>query len=122
MAEDENFCDEIQKMFPKVIFVIEPIVKLEFLRGAYTKEHYGKKIKILEFERFHDMVEHQEMFFRFNSLAYHIGLILAHEGHTSVPLGDLFIMARLAMYPKMLYLQKIRILVHYYLIENLLYR
>lgn len=101
MVEDADFCDELQQLFPKGTFIIDPIVRLELLRGAYTKEHYSKKINILQYERFHDIVEHQEMFIKSNYFAYRIGLILAHEGYPSVPLGDLFIMARLAAFPKM---------------------
>lgn len=79
-------------------FLIDPIIKIEFLRGAYADKIYEDKKAFLEYESFFQMAEHQEIFLKVKENTLFISRIHAHRGNKAVPLGDLLITARLMLY------------------------
>lgn len=93
-----DYFTEFLKMFSENSILIDPIIKLEFLRGAYQENTYKEKKTFLEYENFFDMVDHQEIYKNVYSTAFNIARIYSHHGKPEVPLGDILITARLAVY------------------------
>lgn len=83
---------------------IDPIVKLEFLRGAYQEKTYKEKTSFLKIERFSSMVDHQDIYKNVYETAFNIARIYSHHGKTNVPLGDILITARLEVGKSFLFL------------------
>ena len=95
-SSDKDFFKSFLDIFKNNYILIDPIVKLEFLRGAFREETYKEKSKFLEFEKFNMMVDHQEIYKNIYEKAFDIARIYSHNGNSGIPLGDIFIIARLA--------------------------
>ena len=83
---------------------IDPIVKLEFLRGAYQEKTYKEKTNFLKIEKFSTLVDHQDIYKKVYITAFNIARIYSHHGKPNVPLGDILITARLEVGKDFLFL------------------
>ncbi len=83
---------------------IDPIVKLEFLRGAYQEKTYKEKANFFKIERFSPMVDHQDIYKNVYEGAFNIARIYSHHGKINVPLADILITARLEVGKSFLFL------------------
>jgi predicted nucleic acid-binding protein len=97
-AVNPEYFTEFLKIFNKNPILIDPIIKLEFLRGAYKENTYQEKKTFLEYEKFFNMVDHQDIYKQVYNAAFNIARIYSHHGRPEVPLGDILITARLAIY------------------------
>lgn len=104
MYASEDYLRFIFETFNDYTLFLDPIVKLEFLRGAYSNVDFEKKSEFLAFEQFAVMADHQEIFKKVYANTVDVARIYAHNGNTNIPLGDLLIIARLMLYPHMLFL------------------
>lgn len=94
-STDSEFLGEFLKIFAKNIRLIDPVVRLEFLRGAQTDSLYQKKSDFLKSNEFYDITDHFDIFKKVRQDAEDISRIYTHFQSPDVPLGDLFITARL---------------------------
>lgn len=97
-TEDPEYFELFNKIFENNPMLIDPIVKLEFLRGAYLENTYKEKEGFLKYEKFYNMVDHQDIYKKVYDAAFNIARIYSHNGKPDVPLGDILISARLAIY------------------------
>lgn len=97
-SSDVEFFKTFNEIFKDNIILIDPIVKLEFLRGAFREQTYKEKSRFLEYEKFSTMVDHQEIYKKTYENAFNIARIYSHNGKSSIPLGDILIISRLASY------------------------
>jgi len=93
-ASDPEFYTTLYGIFKKNPILIDPIVKLEFLRGAYLEKTYKEKNDFLRIEIFHPMIDHQDIYKKVYNSAFNIARIYSHHKKPSVPLGDILITAR----------------------------
>ncbi len=97
-SSDEIFLQSFLEIFKKSNRLLDPIIKLEFLRGTQTDSLYKKKLKFLEFHEFYDMPDHYEIYNKVKDDTYNIARIYSHHKNPDIPLGDLFITSRLKYY------------------------
>lgn len=97
-SSSENYFDSFIKVFNKNIFLIDPVVRLEFLRAAYIEKTYNDKSEFLKYEKFMPMTDHQDIYLKVQENAFNIARIYSHQGKPQVPLGDILITARLSFY------------------------
>jgi len=97
-ARDPQFFQEFITITENTDIVIDPIVRLEFLRGAYQEHTYNEKKQFIEYERFHIMEDHYLTYQQIYEKALFIGRILSHYGKPEMKLGDILILSRLASY------------------------
>lgn len=97
-SSDVDFFKTFNDIFKDNIILIDPIVKLEFLRGAFREQTYKEKSKFLEYEKFSIMIDHQEIYRKAYENAFNIARIYSHNGKSNIPLGDILIISRLASY------------------------
>jgi len=95
LVSSPEFYSSFVSIFKSNPFLLDPIVKLEFLRSAYTEDIYTNKLKFLELEKFSLMPDHQEIYKKIMIHAKRIAQIQSKIGHPKTPLGDILIMARL---------------------------
>lgn len=89
-----EFYQTLYKIFSNNPFLIDPIVKLEFLRGAYITKTYKEKSAFLNIEIFSPMTDHQDIYKKVYDSAFNIARIYSHHKKPSIPLGDILITAR----------------------------
>ena len=97
-SADEIFLQNFLDTFSRNIRLIDPIIKLEFLRGAKTDSLFEKKKKFLEFNGFYDMPDHYAIYNKVKEHVFDIARIYAHHNIPDIHLGDLLITARLMYY------------------------
>jgi predicted nucleic acid-binding protein len=98
MSTDKNFLIDFLNIFDDNIFLIDPVVRIEFLRGAYKNDIYKERTSFLEFEKFQSMRDHHLTEKKVYENVFDIARIYSHKGNSNIPLGDIFIIARLAIY------------------------
>ncbi|MBI2074570.1 MAG: hypothetical protein HYT83_01890 [Candidatus Levybacteria bacterium] len=97
-SSDVEYYKVFFEIFKANPILIDPIVKLEFLRGAYKEQTYKEKNKFLTIEKFFPMADHQDIYKRMYDNAFNIARIYSHHGRSDVPLGDILITARFGIY------------------------
>jgi len=97
MESEENF-KFIDHITPNATLMIDPVAKLEFLRGAYQESVLKQRKTLLEYKRFNKMMDHYQIHHQTYDQAELISRIYTHHGISDVPLGDLLIMGRLSIY------------------------
>lgn len=95
IASDRDYYKTFFELFKNNPIFIDPIVKLEFLRGAYIEKTYKEKSNLLKLDKFYPMVDHQDIYKKVYDTAFNIARIYSHKGKPAVPLGDILITARL---------------------------
>lgn len=95
---DTGFFNTFRDIFQNNFLLIDPIVKLEFLRNEFRENFYKEKINFVQFEDFYLLPDHQEIYKKTYENAFNIARIYSHHGNSKVPLGDLMIIARLMIY------------------------
>ncbi len=103
-SSDPDFLNVFLKISQHASIVIDPVVKIEFLRGAYLESLYEDRKKFLKYEIFHEMMDHHQLHKLVYDKSLDIARIYAHHNKGNLPLGDLLITARLAVYPSQLIL------------------
>lgn len=98
-ASDESYFLQFLEIFKGNPFLIDPIVKFEFLRGS-SGTLFEEKSKFLEFDNFHSMIDHQDIYKKTYNNAFPIAKIYANNNNPDIPLGDLLIVSRLMLYGK----------------------
>ncbi len=93
-ASDPEFYETLYKILENNHLFIDPIVKLEFLRGAYLEKTYKEKNNFLKIEIFTPMIDHNDIYKKVYDSAFDIARIYSHHKRPNVPLGDIFITAR----------------------------
>ena len=96
-ASNEEYFHSFLEIFKNNSFLIDPIVKLEFLRGASGKI-FEEKNKFLEFDQFTAMIDHYDLYKKVYANTFKIAEIYANHGNSNIPLGDLLIVSRLMLY------------------------
>lgn len=94
------FFGEFIKITQNTTILIDPIVKLEFKRGAYQEHLLKEKQKFLEYEGFNPMMDHQRIHMDTADRALDVSRVYCHHGKTNMPLGDLLIIARMSIYKR----------------------
>lgn len=97
-STDLLFLKSFKAIFEKNYLLLDPVVRLEFLKGTQTASLFKKKEQFLEFNAFYNMPDHQELFTKVNTNALNIARIYAHH-KTEIKLGDTLIISRLMLYP-----------------------
>ncbi len=97
LFSDKLFFQQFCSIFKNNDLLIDPIIKLEFLRGVFIESIFKQKNIFLQFEKFCPLPDHQEIYVKVNEYAFKIARIYSHNKQYDVPLGDIFIMARLAV-------------------------
>lgn len=95
---NENYFTIFISVFENNPLLIDPIVKIEFMRNAYIATDLNKKENFLKFNKFYGITDHQEIFRKTMENSHNISRIYAHNGNPRIPLGDLLIIARLKNY------------------------
>ena len=95
IASDVAFYKDFVTIFDQNPILIDPIVRLEFLRGAYIESTYREKTEFLKYEKFMKMVDHQDIYKKVYDIAFDIARIYSHNKNPQVPLGDILVTARL---------------------------
>lgn len=98
-ASNNEYFDLFLDIFKYNYFLIDPIVKLEFIRGASGKL-FEDKNKFLEFDKFQSMLDHYDIYRKVYANTFVIAKIYANCGNPNIPLGDLFIVSRLMVYDR----------------------
>lgn len=93
-SSDAEFYKTIYKILENNPILIDPIVKLEFLRGAYAEKTYREKNTFLKIEIFSLMADHQDIYKKVYDSAFNIARIYSHNKKSNIPLGDILITAR----------------------------
>jgi len=93
-SSDPEFYQTIYGILKNNPILIDPIVKLEFLRGAYIEKTYREKSAFLKIEIFNPMVDHQDIYKKVYDSAFNIARIYSHNKKSNIPLGDILITAR----------------------------
>lgn len=93
-STDAEFYKTLYKIFENNPILIDPIVKLEFLRGAYIEKTYKEKSAFLKIEIFNAMADHQDIYKKVYDSAFNIARIYSHNKKYNIPLGDILITAR----------------------------
>jgi predicted nucleic acid-binding protein len=78
--------------------LIDPVAKLEFLRGAYQEHVLKERLVFLAFERFKNMQDHYKVHHDTADRALLVSRVYTHNGKSDIPLGDLLIISRLSLY------------------------
>lgn len=99
-----TYLDSFVDLFKPNPKLIDPIVRLEFLRGAYAQETYLEKKKFLSFNEFYPMADHQQIYIKVIENSIKIAHILTHKGHPDIEIADILITSRLMEYPDYLLL------------------
>src|SRR5438067_1072027 len=89
LATDKEYLQEFLKIFERNTLLIDPIVKIELLRGAFKVGAYEELLKFLEFEKFDNMIDNIQLREKLYSSAINIARICSHHENPSIPLGDL---------------------------------
>ena len=95
---DPKFFVDFMVITKNTQLLIDPIVRLEFMRGAYQENLYAEKRAFLEYDKFYIMTDHYQMYKDLYDRALSISRIYSHHGKPDLKLGDLFIIARMAIY------------------------
>jgi len=103
-ASSPEFYQTLYKILENNPLFIDPIVKLEFLRGAYIEKTYKEKTAFLNIEIFTHMVDHNDIYKKVYDSAFNIARIYSHHKRPNVPLGDIFITARQQIHTQQEYL------------------
>ena len=93
-SSDAEFYKTLYKILENNPLLIDPIIKLEFLRGAYIEKTYKEKSAFLEIEIFSPMADHQDIYKKVYDSAFDIARIYSHNKKSNIPLGDILITAR----------------------------
>jgi len=96
-SSSKEYFDTFYEIFKENIFLIDPIVKLEFLRST-NKTIFEAKNSFLEFNKFITMLDHYDIYKKVYANAFTIAKIYTNYGNPSIPLGDLLIVSRLMIY------------------------
>lgn len=97
-SSDVDYYKTFFQIFKNNSILIDPIVKLEFLRGAYREKTYKEKAEFLRIENFLLMVDHNDIYKKIYKNAFNIARIYSHHGKSDIPLGDILITSRLEVY------------------------
>jgi len=95
---DKMYWEDFMNIFSANQLLIDPIVKLEFLRGAFRVNAYEEQSKFLTSHRFTSMADNHDIQTKIYEHVFNVARIYSHQGNPSIPLGDIFIIARLAVY------------------------
>jgi len=98
-STDNNLITTFDHLFANCYLMLDPIVKLEFLKGAQTESLFQKKKNFLEFRGFYEMPDHQQIYKEVQENALNIARIYSHHKHPEIKLGDILIISRLMIYP-----------------------
>ncbi len=98
LSGDPDYLTTFMQIFKANNLLIDPIVRIEFLRGAFKNNAYEEQKKFLEFEKFNNMMDNQIIQKKVYERVFDIARIYSHKGNPSIPLGDIFIIARLSIY------------------------
>lgn len=85
-------------VFNNFTLLIDPIIKLEFVRGAFSESDYKRKTEFLNYEAFSIMADHQDIYRKVYEESFNIARIYSHNGKPNIPLGDVLIISRLMQY------------------------
>lgn len=105
-STDSDFLKEFKEVFKNNYLLVDPIVRLEFMRGAHTERLFKSKKEFLEFNGFYEMPDHQEIYKNVYKNSFDIARIYASHNKPDLKLGDIFIISRLILYPNCLFLTK----------------
>lgn len=92
------YLNEFHQIFKNNLLLLDPTVRLEFLRTTVTSELIQKKNDFLTFNNFYLMTDHSEIHKNFLEKAYSIARIYSQIGNPNIPLADLLIISRLSNY------------------------
>lgn len=92
---NEQYLLDFRNTFKDCKLFIDPIVKLEFLRGTFKSKLYEEKLKFLELDIFWPLVDNYEIYKNVYSNSFDVAKAYCYKGKKNLPLGDLFIIARL---------------------------
>ena len=95
---NKSYFIEFTDVFSSNQLLLDPIVKLEFLRGTFAPEALKEKETFLNYEKFIPMIDHQQIYKKVYDNAFKISRFFAKHGRNNMSLGDIFIMSRLASY------------------------
>ncbi len=95
---NEEYFKTFLNVFENNPFLIDSIVKLEFMRNDYLSDDMKKKNIFLNFDRFYVITEHQDIFKKTIENSYDISRIYSHKGNPRIPLGDILIISRLKQF------------------------
>lgn len=96
LSSDEEYFQEFIKIFKGNIKLIDPIVRIEFLRDA-SGGVLKNKMVLLEYKNFSKVTDHQEIYKKSLEEVTKISRIYAYHGNPNIPLGDLLIVSRLSL-------------------------
>jgi len=105
-STDSDFLRDFKHIFSDFPLLLDPIVKLEFLRGSQTEKLFNGKKEFLEINGFYEMPDHQEIYKRVYKNSIDVARIYSSHNKPDLKLGDLFIISRLILYPDYLFLTK----------------
>lgn len=94
-SSDEQFLGSFTEVFQDNIKMLDPTVKLEFLKGAQTDSLYQKNRQFLQYQELYEMADHFDIYNKMKLDVENISRVYAHHGATKVPLGDVLITARI---------------------------
>ncbi len=94
-STDPAFLYEFHQVFHQSKRLVDPIARLEFLRNTPTDSLYSKKLDFLKLNEFYEMTDRHELYFQTKTDAELISRVYSHHRKPNVPLGDLFITAKI---------------------------
>lgn len=97
-ASDADYFQEFLSIFKNNHLLIDPIVKVELLRGAVAINAYEELVTFLSFERFDYMKDNFSTLNKIYSSSIDIARVYNHHEKPKMPLGDLLIAGRLSLY------------------------
>lgn len=95
---DRKCLEDFMTIFPKNPLLLDPIVKLEFLRGAFRADTYKEQNDFLEYVRLGNMADNQDIQIKIYDYTFNIARICSHRENPNMPLADILIIGRLAVY------------------------
>lgn len=97
--KDEQFLESLTSLFPERQFLVDPLVKFEFLRDTYLPEEVRLRHEFISDENYFIVTpDNQSIFSQVQKNAILLSRILRHKNQKSVPIVDLFVMAKVALY------------------------
>lgn len=98
---NKNYFESFSEIFKNNTKLIDPIVQLEFLRGSFRKQDYEQKMQFLQYNNFYILSEYsdeKDFYTEIFKKTFDISRILSHHKIFDAPLGDIFIISRLAFF------------------------
>ncbi len=105
LFSDEKLLSEVTlKLFPESDFLVDPVIKFEFLRDTYFPEQIQARENFIDHEPFINLSSHQEIHHQLQEKALELSRLLRSKGKQSTPQNDLFLMARMQLHPHLILL------------------